>query len=90
METSRFDGTAEQRAGHAVVTAGAVRVAVVSRREAAPTRYALGHHPALLTPTESRLGLVVRLDELGADHENADGRLYVRDPDGFVIEFLFE
>ncbi|MFO7179598.1 MAG: VOC family protein [Pseudomonadota bacterium] len=82
-------GTAEQRAGHLVITAGALRLALVPR-ETAATRTDRGQHLALRTSLEERPLLLERLRELGAPWEDVRGRLYTQDPDGFVLEFLFD
>lgn len=38
----------------------------------------------------NRQPLLDRLAELGSEHETVPDRIYTRDPDGFVLEFLFE
>src|SRR5690606_17077153 len=68
-------GTAAQRAGHLVITAGALRLALVPR-ETAATRTDRGQHLALRTSLEERPLLLERLRELGAPWEDVRGRLY--------------
>lgn len=88
--TSLLEGTAEQRAGHTVITAGALRLALVPRETDAPRATDRGHHLALRAPSEDRPALLARLLALGAHWEDVRGRVYTLDPDGFVLEFLFE
>jgi catechol 2,3-dioxygenase-like lactoylglutathione lyase family enzyme len=83
-------GSVAAMGGHTVVTAGDVRIAVVPRRDTDPQGYARGHHVAFQLPVEGRHALLAELDELGAPHEDAGGRIYTRDPDGLTLEFMFE
>lgn len=85
-----LDGSTAHLAGHTVVTAGAVRLAVVPRREGDPEQPAWGQHLALQLPAEARATVLARLDALGAGHQETHGRLYTRDPDGLTLELLFE
>lgn len=73
--------------GHVVVVAGSVRIAVVADEPIALPR---AHHLALAFPADAKDVLVARLDELDAEHEDVRGRIYVRDPDGLVVELIFE
>lgn len=88
--TRLLGGTAAPRAGHTVVTAGNVRLAFVPRREDDPPGLPWGQHLALSVATQERDAILARLAELGAEHQEVRGRIYTRDPDGFVIELVFE
>lgn len=76
--------------GHTVVAAGSVRIALVPRRDGDPSTYGWGHHLCIRVQPSEREALVSRLEELGSRQEDVRGRLYSHDPDGFVLEFLFE
>ncbi|MFN7147403.1 MAG: VOC family protein [Myxococcota bacterium] len=84
-----FDATTARMAGHTVVAAGSVRIAVVPRRDTDPPTYAWGSHVAIQVSIEARESLLARLGALGASYEDVGGRLYTRDPDGLTIEVLF-
>lgn len=84
-----LDGTASPMAGHVVVSAGEVRIAVVARRDGDPDAYAYGHHLALHASMADHEALLARLNELGAPHEDVRGRIYTRDPDGLTVELTF-
>ncbi len=85
-----LDGSVERRAGHTVVRAGEIQIAVSARlpSDPSPLVFARGQHVALrLLPTQ-RQALLRRIAAFA--HEEAGGRSYVRDPDGFVVELVFE
>lgn len=78
------------RLGHRLVRSGALTLAIVPRTASDPLEYAHGSHLALRMPSTSREELLRRLDCLGAARQEVRGRIYTRDPGGFVLEFLFE
>lgn len=75
-------------AGHTLLRAGALHLALVPRKEGDPEGHAWGSHLAVET-SETPEVIFERLASLGAAHECVRGRVYARDPDGFTIEFLF-
>lgn len=77
-------------AGHTLIRAGDVHVAIVPWQDGDPDRYAWGHHVALTVPEAMRAALLARIAELGCAHEEVRGRVYLRDPDGFTVELVFE
>lgn len=79
----------EDRIGHTLVSAGDVRIAIVARGPEDPKTWARGAHLCLCAPVERRNVLIERIRELAAPHEETRGRLYVRDPEGYTLEFLF-
>ena len=83
-------GTAESQAGHTVITAGEVRIALVSCSPGDSMQHARGEHLAIRFSSEARSIILGRLATLKVAYEEVHGRVYVRDPDGFVVEFLFE
>ena len=76
-------------AGHTLIRAGEVHLAIVPWQEGDPEAYARGHHLALRT-TEHRPRLLARIAELGCAHEVVRGRVYVRGPEGFTVELVLE
>jgi catechol 2,3-dioxygenase-like lactoylglutathione lyase family enzyme len=76
------------QAGHVLLRAGDLHLALVPPNEGDPDGYAWGNHLALET-TETPAAILGRLAALGCVHENVRGRVYTRDPDGFTLEFLF-
>lgn len=87
--TRLLGGRAERLAGHTVVTAAGLRIAITEAAATDPPSYARGHHVAFRLAAAERSPLIERLVELGVPHEDVRGRLYTRDPDGFTLEFLF-
>lgn len=87
---SLLDGSLEVRAGHTVVQAGEIRIAISPSvpTEPRPRQFARGEHLALRLPQAIEKIMLNRVAEL--PHETVNGRVYVTDPDGFVVELVFE
>ena len=82
-------GSVEERAGHIVLRAGSICIAVSPRAAGDPERihFARGQHLAVAIYARDQEAVRARLADL--DHQEVGGRIYVRDPDGFVVELVF-
>ena len=76
-------------AGHTMIRAGGVHLAIVAWREGDPDAVAWGQHVALRVDGEHRATVLARLAALARPHELVRDRVYVRDPGGFTLELLF-
>lgn len=76
-------------AGHTMIRAGDVHLAIVAWRDGDPDTFAWGQHVALRVAGEHRETVLARLAELAPPHEHVRDRVYVRDPGGFTLELLF-
>src|SRR5690554_6627657 len=84
-----LDGRSEPLGGLTVVTTAHVRIAITEGAPPVPPGSASGPHGASVLPPAERPHLIERGGERGAAREDARGRIYARDPDGFTLEFLF-
>ncbi len=83
-------GREEAGPGHAFVVAGEVRLAISPRAPHDPAELPRAIHLGLRVPASLRSHLVATAARRGAASEEVRGRLYVRDADGNVVEFLFD
>ncbi|MCB9640414.1 MAG: VOC family protein [Myxococcales bacterium] len=84
-----FDAQPLHQNGHTLVPIGPCMLAISPKKPEDPENYAWGHHLALSWPASPKDALLQKLQDLQAPCQEVQGRLYVKDPDGFTLEFLW-
>lgn len=76
--------------GHLLLTLGHVRLALVPWRPGDPEHPGHGQHLALSWPRAERADRLAQFERLALPWQEVGERIYLRDPEGFTLELLFE